>query len=243
MDIMQLAIMIMVVFAAGFIQGAIGFGSALLAVPILSLFMPIKTVVPFTVLNGLLVTAALCWHLRCDLRRELILPLVCGCVPGVAVGTVILSRAPADVLQLLLGIFVLLYVIYALAARGERLRRPSSSLGFVAGFGTGAIGAAFSAGGPPTIIYLSALDRSAVEIKATFAGFFFITGIMIALSHLGAGLMTAGVLYLFAVSAPAVFCGVHFGERLSRRVDDRRYRRLVIGFLLFMGVVLIFRSI
>ncbi len=231
-----------ILFFAGFTQGVCGFGSGLVAVPLLGLFLPLKTVVPFTILNGIVITAAMCWELRRGLRPGLILPLAAGCVPGVAVGAVFLSRAPAALLQGLLGLIVFAYAVYSLLDRKRRPRPPSTALGMAAGFGTGAIGAAFSAGGPPTIIYLSSLDRNPAEIKAAFAGFFLITGLMIAASHLAAGLVTARVLRLFAIGAPAVLAGSLLGTKLSGRMDGRRYRRLVLQMLLLMGAVLMFRG-
>jgi len=243
MEIYLIIFTIIVVFIAGFTQGAIGFGSAMVAVPLLGLFIPIKTVVPFTVLNGLLITASLCWRLRREIRPEMVTPLFIGCIPGVAAGTYLLSRAPATLLQVCLGVLVISYAVYALVKHQAVRWRPSSLPAMAAGFGTGAIGAVFSAGGPPTIIYLSGLDRPAPEIKATFAGFFLLAGLLIAAFHFAAGLISGEAVRLFAFSAPAILAGVLIGEKVSRHLDEIRYRRLVLKGLFLLGLVLLMRSL
>ncbi|WP_456384925.1 TSUP family transporter, partial [Desulfolithobacter sp.] len=53
-----------VFLAAGFVQGLTGFGSALVAIPLLSLLMDVKTAVPLCTLNGMIITMYLGWRLR-----------------------------------------------------------------------------------------------------------------------------------------------------------------------------------
>ena len=57
-------------FFAGLLQGLTGFGSALLAIPLLSLLMDIKAAVPLCMLNGLVLTCYLSLHLRTHLDRK-----------------------------------------------------------------------------------------------------------------------------------------------------------------------------
>jgi uncharacterized membrane protein YfcA len=46
-------------FAAGLVQGLSGFGSALVAMPLLLLFMPARVAAPFCILMGLVITLQL----------------------------------------------------------------------------------------------------------------------------------------------------------------------------------------
>lgn len=55
---------------AGFIQGMTGFGSALVAIPLLSLFLDIKSAVPLCMLNSLVITSFLALKMRKHLDRK-----------------------------------------------------------------------------------------------------------------------------------------------------------------------------
>ncbi len=48
-----------IAFCAGFIQGLSGFGSVLLSLPLLALFLEVKTAIPLAALFGVALTAFL----------------------------------------------------------------------------------------------------------------------------------------------------------------------------------------
>jgi len=109
----------------------------------------------------------------------------------------------------------------------------------VAGLASGAISGAFSAGGPPSIIYATLTGWRKHEIKATLSIYFFLGGILTAAAHLVSGLTTWEVARVFGWSAPAVLVGVWSGALLYGRFRTEGYLRLVLVALLGMGVMMI----
>ncbi|MEJ2690257.1 MAG: sulfite exporter TauE/SafE family protein, partial [Deltaproteobacteria bacterium] len=91
MSPLHLTFYCLVFMLAAFTQGVTGFGSALVAVPLLSLFMDIRTVVPLSILYGLIVTLFLTYRMRRHVDRKRLLPLIIGCLPGIAVGCSLLK--------------------------------------------------------------------------------------------------------------------------------------------------------
>ncbi len=223
---------------AGFIQGLTGFGSALVAIPLLALIIDIKAAVPLCILNGLIITIYLAVQLRRYLDRRKILPLVLGSIPGVFVGATLLKRVDSDVIRTGIGLLLISYSLYNLLARPRPLN-PARIWGYIAGFLTGAIGAAFSAGGPPTIVYTTLTDWKKEEIKATLSGFFVLNGILTALVHVLTGVSTVTTAGYFAVTAPFVLVGTVLGSRVTGKIDRRTYLRIIYGFLIVMGVMLV----
>ena len=69
-----------VIFMAGFVQGLSGFGSILLALPLLSLFIDIKILIPLMVLCGWSMSISLLIQLRLHLDLKKILPLFFGAI-------------------------------------------------------------------------------------------------------------------------------------------------------------------
>lgn len=225
-------------FLAGFAQGLTGFGSSLVAMPLLLLLVEVKTAVPLSILNGVAITAILSCQLRQHLDWRKIGPLLVGSLPGIWLGVVLLRESNGRIMQAALGLFQILYALYALNYH-PRPRRLAAAWSYLAGFATGAIGSAFSAGGPPTVIYTTLTGWSKEEIKATMSAFFLLNGILIAGAHAASGLTSPQVLRYFAVSVAAVVAGVFAGGHCFQRLEKGNYLRILLLLLLAMGVTML----
>ena len=223
---------------AGFVQGLTGFGSALVAIPLLSLIIDIKTAVPLCTLNGLIITSYLAWSLRNHLSLDKIYPLLIGSVPGVLVGVTLLKEVDSTFIRIGIGVLLISYSLYNLLVTPRPLN-PGRGWGYLAGFLTGTISAAFSAGGPPTIIYTTMTSWKKEEIKATLSGFFISSGLFTATAHAVSGLTTLTTLEMLAVTAPAVLAGTTLGALVSGRINRKTYLQLIYGFLIVMGVMML----
>ncbi|HID69521.1 MAG TPA: sulfite exporter TauE/SafE family protein [Desulfobacterales bacterium] len=223
---------------AGFIQGVTGFGSALVAIPLLSLIIDVKGAVPLCILNSLVITTYLSLKMRKHLDAKKIVPLCAAAVPGIIVGSTILKQVSSTIIQICLGILLVAYSIYSLISRPER-RKLHSIWSYIAGFLSGAIGAAFSAGGPPTIIYATLNDWKKDTIKATLSGFFLFNSYLIATVHAINGLTTIEIFTYFMISAPFVFLGTVLGTICYGKILGERYLQLIFIFLILMGFMMI----
>ncbi len=227
-----------ILLVAAFVQGYTGFGSALVAIPLLSLFLDVKLAVPLVVLASLLITASLSWELRRRLDRRKLLPLLAGAMPGIAVGALLLKDLPTQVLEIGLGGLLILYAGVSLAFR-LRPRWLHAAWAPVAGFASGLLAATLSTVGPPVIVYTSMTRWSKNDIKATLSGFFLIAAALTAVVHAAAGVTRLAVVWLFLAALPGIVAGVLLGSRLSRRASEGGYRRLLLALLGVMGVVLL----
>ena len=113
-----------------------------------------------------------------------------------------------------------------------------SAGGLVAGFLTGAISAAFSAGGPPTIIYTTLTGWQKHDIKATLSIFFFLGGIFTVIAHLAGGLLDLSVFRTFLLCSPGVLVGVWSGSLAYSRFNTEAYIRTVLVALSLMGLMM-----
>lgn len=235
---MELLILASIFFLAGFIQGITGFGAGLLAMPLLAFYLDLQVAAPLCTLNGLIITAYLSLSLHHHMDRKKILPLTVGCLPGVIVGVGMLKSANEDLLTILLGLLVSSYAAYRLTFKISS-RNLHHRWGYLAGFLTGVISGAFSAGGPPTIIYTTLTGWSKNDIKATLSGFFLITGLVTAAGHALSGLTTPTVLRFFLITALAVLTGVFSGSYISRRFTTEGYLKIILVCLLLLGLLMI----
>lgn len=236
---MPLAFCVSAIFLlAGFVQGLTGFGSALVAMPLLSLCVDVKTAVPLCTLNSVVITTFLVLRLKKHMAWGRIVPLCLAAIPGLMVGISLLKQVSSRNLSVALGLLLLFYSLYSLSVR-IMPRSLHRFWAYVAGFFSGAIGAAFSAGGPPAIIYATLNDWEKDEIKATLSGFFFFNSYLIASTHALSGMTTTAVLSLFLYAAPFVFTGTILGSLYYGRVNKERYLRVIYFFLAGMGVMMI----
>ncbi len=228
----------MVFLLAGFVQGLTGFGSALVAIPLLSLFIDIKTAVPLCMLNGLIITSYLSVKLRKHLDWKKIQPLLIGSLAGIPVGITFLKQVDSSIIQMAIGCLLISYSLFNLIFSPRPLN-PGKKWGCLAGFFTGAIGAAFSAGGPPAIIYTTLTSWKKDEIKATLTGFFVVSGTITVLVHWSSGITTLSTVRLLAGTAPAVLLGTSLGVLLSARINKKNYLRIIYSFLILMGSMML----
>jgi uncharacterized membrane protein YfcA len=108
----------------------------------------------------------------------------------------------------------------------------------VAGFASGALGAAYNFSGPPVILYSSMARWDAAKTRATLQSFFTPLGVLVVAAHFIAGSITSDVLTLSARCLPAMLVGVIAGAMLSARIDASLFRKVFDAVLVAVGVML-----
>ncbi|HET57627.1 MAG TPA: sulfite exporter TauE/SafE family protein [Deltaproteobacteria bacterium] len=227
-----------VAFGAGFIQGLSGFGSVLLSLPLLALFLDIKTVIPLVALFGEALTIFLLVQLRRHWDWRKIYPLFLGSIPGIPVGVVLLARTDGQLLQIIIGIVLIIYALYGLLFKPVVVTMGkvwAYAFGFTAGF----LGGAVSAAGPPVIVYTSLQSWTKDEIKITLQGFFAASGIIVVTCQAVGGLVTGTVLYYFVAGLPLLLVGTWAGSLLYGRIGESAFRRVMLIVMGLLGLFMI----
>jgi hypothetical protein len=231
-----------IVFTGHLVKGISGFGNALFAIPLLLLFLDVKFVAPTFLLldltSGILLTTAN-WH---SINRRVLLLLFSGMVVGTGIGTWVLLSFDHEILKRILGVLVTAWALTTLF-RGEPSAFPREhgagpSLAPVSGFLGGILGATFGVSGPPIIIYLSHILGEKQTFRATLCGIFFAEACYKMVLFTANGLLNREVFRFALLMAPFVLVGVAVGSRLQRFLDERVFRKVVVGVLLVTGVVL-----
>lgn len=223
---------------AGIVQGLTGFGSGLVAIPLLTLMIDIKLAVGLCILHNMIITTSMAVDLRRHFKWSKILPLLIGSIPGVLLGAYWFKHVNPNWLELFLAVLLISYSLFNLVFRPQPLYL-SSLWGYVAGFFTGAISSVISAGGPPSIIYATLTGWKREEMKATLTGFFlYYGGLTVLVFYLG-GNFGPGTWLLFAITAPFVFLGTVLGSRFGKRINQQTYLRLVYILLIIMGLIML----
>jgi hypothetical protein len=232
--------LLLIAFLAGLIQGFTGFGSVLMSLPLVMLWLDVRTAVPVTTLYGVVLTIGLVVPLWHDLDWRKILPLVAGSLPGIPLGVLLLVRLEAHWIQCFIGLVLVLYSLWGFfaAPRTRELRGPWP-YGF--GFLGGLLGGAISASGPPVIVYVTLQPWGKDVLKATLQGFFLFSGVVVILFQAREGLLTEPVLTLFVLSVLPILAGVWLGHALYGKLGEHSYRQVVLAMLGILGVFTLVR--
>jgi hypothetical protein len=235
---MTVALVVIIVFAASFVQTLSGFGFALMVMPLITLVLGLRVAAPLVALTGLtLYTINLLRHRRAFNLKE-VLPMGLASALGVPVGIWVLASADENIVKQLLGLILVAYASYALARpRAPRLR--SQGWAYPAGFAAGCLGGAYNTPGPPAIVYGTLRRWPKDEFRAAMQALFLFTGLLVVASHVVARNVTADVVTLYLYVAPALVLGILAGSHVDRRVDGNRFRTLVNGMVLLLGVALL----
>jgi len=231
-----------IVVVAGFLQGLTGFGFVLIALPLLGLFIGIKTIIPLVILLALCISMTLSVQLRSSINLKSIYGLMAATIPGIPLGVYTLKHIPAEMLAIIVGIIMVAFTSYQLLAKptAKQLGIPSTILaGFVSGVLAGSIGA----GGPPVIVYSSLQPWTKDQAKATLAFYFAISGAMVSITHAYTGLITQEVLKLFLISIPALIVGILLGSIAYKKLSDHGYKKLAFIIVFILGCMMIYKNI
>lgn len=226
-----------VVMAATAVRSLIGFGNALVAMPLLALFLPKETVSPVVALTAMVtgsILLAQTWRHLC-LRNTG--RLLAGAALGTPIGLYLLKRLPEGVVLLALAVIIFGFSLYSLA-QPRLLRLHGDGGAWVAGFVAGILGGAYNTNGPPIAIYGTMRGWEPERFRATLQGFFWPAGAMVLIGHASAGLWTRDVLRYAGLSLPGLLLTMLACRPLSRRIPAGRFARYVHLLLMVTAVLL-----
>ena len=233
----------LIVAGAFVIFGITGFGSTIIAVPLLAHLLPLKFVIPMFVLLDFVAALRTGFKFHSTIAvRELVWLVPCM-LAGSAAGVFLLVNLPGDIILVALGLFVLGYGVYAASGRDPTFRLGRIWALPVGGIG-GVISALFGAAGPLFVIYLGARGLDPERIRSTMAIVFVITTSTRILLFTLAGLFAQdGVITAAAMFAIPMLAGLWLGHHIELNLPRKRLLQLIGTLLILSGGSLVLRAL
>ncbi len=225
----------LVVLLGNVIQGMTGFGAALVAGPILAIFLDPKLVVVIVLVTGIGSLGLVGYHARkyIDLKRLLL--LVSLAVLGLPMGSYLLVVAPSFVIRALIAVVSIIFSTLLLLGYSRRFKREGlASCGF--GFASGVLIAGVGMGGPPIVIFLANQGWPKEVFRATVALFFLIIAVLCLVSHLFTGVTTGHRLVIASSLIPAAVMGFYVGNAIFPRLGSTLFIKLALSLILATGL-------
>lgn len=216
---------------AAIVNGALGYGFSSITVPIALLFLANRVLNPALVLIEVVLNAYVLWN-NCDALSGVwkrVLPIVIGLVPGIIVGTAVVSRVNADWLRFA-TYATLLPLILLQSAGYRRPIRSERSVGFVFGGGLGVLYSVTTISGPPLAVMLNNQGLERKDFRAALGFVRLAESSMTAVAYGYAGLYSATSLALIPWIVPSIAIGVPLGVFIIRRAPLETFRRVCLSF-------------
>jgi uncharacterized membrane protein YfcA len=238
----DIALVLCILMSAYFIRGITGFGSALVAVPLLALSQPLQFAVPLVLALDFTASVVLGGLNRKQANwAEIKILLPFGMI-GACVGAYALITLPTTPVLLTLGVFTMFFGfrnIFGLHPVG----RLSRAWAIPAGLTGGATGALFGASGPPYIMYLTRRLLDKGEVRATFSWLFALDGGFRLGIFLFAGLLVDPKLMLaYSLGLVPMALGLYIGNQVHLDMTSGGMLRVVGALLMLSGSMLFLKA-
>jgi uncharacterized membrane protein YfcA len=229
---------LLILFISTFTRSTLGFGDALIAMPLLTLVVGVQTATPLVAFMGTTIAATILWNNWRSVDVRAAWRLIVSSLVGIPFGLWLLTVAPGNVVKIILGVVLILF-------GGYNLLRPKLTMlrnqhwAYLFGFVAGILGGAYNTNGPPVVVYGTLRRWPPVHFRATLQGYFLPTGFLILAGHALGGLWTRQVWQMYIFALPLIFVAIFFGGKVNKRIRPERFSQLLYIILIILGLLLI----
>jgi uncharacterized protein len=220
-----------ITFGAAIVNGALGYGFSSITVPLALLFLTNRVLNPALVPIEVALNAYVLWVNRESLpvvwRR--VLPIVIGLIPGVVLGTALVSEVNPGWLKFITFLALLPLILFQ-AAGYRRPIKSERAVGYVFGGGVGVLYSVTTISGPPLAVMLSNQGLTKGEFRAALGFIRLAESCFTAVAYAYAGLYSIESLGLIPYILPSIAVGVPIGAALIQRIRPETFRRVCMSF-------------
>ena len=239
---MSLIAVIAIAFVSTLVRGVFGFGNAIVAMPLLALFLDVRTTTPLVSLlaNFIAVVMLSMYWKKMDFKSAW--QLILSALLGIPIGLTFLKNMYSEVVSVLLALLIISFSLYNLL-KPRLIQLKSDKWVIPFGMLAGILGGAYNTDGPPVIIYGTLKRWPPDSFRATLQGYFFVVGLLVTGSHGMVGLWTPTVWRFWFASLPAVVLALWLGKKLNTLIPPHQFDKYIHVFLIILGVVLLVKNL
>lgn len=228
-----------VVFIATLIRSALGFGEALVAVPLLVMRIPLEIAAPLAVMVSITIAALIVVQ---DWRQVHVRSagwLLFSTLFGIPLGLMLLINPHQQFVKLMLALIIVAFAAYSLSRSHSIHLQSDSKLWLLScGFFAGILGGAYGMNGPPLAVYGTMRRWSPQHFRATLQGYFLPASILGMAGYLWKGLWNHELIYYYLMTLPVTIPAIWLGRVANHRLPVDNFRKYVYGGLIVIGLVL-----
>ena len=233
-----------VIFVATIFRSAFGFGESLVAVPLLTLWLPLNVAVPLSFLISVTIAGVVVVQDWNKIHIRSAGGLILYTLIGIPLGLLLLIYIDERIVKVVLGAIIVAFSFYLILGKQlKELKEDNSAWLFGCGLLAGILGGAYGINGPPLVIYGAKRRWSAQHFRATVQGYFLIASIVGLIGYWFSGLLVTSVFYYYLLSLPILIPTVFIGRAINQRMHGDSFFKYVYFFLLGIGAFLLVNSV
>lgn len=234
-------VVLVIILFSTILRSTFGFGDALIAMPLLTLVIGVKTAAPLSAFISLIAACCIVLQNRRSFQITGLKRIIISTIIGIPIGLTFLKGANESLVKSILALTLITISLFNLfIPQFFKLKTDKSS--FIFGLVSGILGGAYNSNGPPIIIYGILRRWEPERFRTLLQGIFLPTNLFIIIGHGIAGLWTQKVGVLLLLSLPVAIPSIYVGNKLSTRLPQSRFVKLIYILLLIIGVVLLFET-
>lgn len=238
-SVLQLSIMLITIVFSYIIFGMVGFGTALIASPVLLNFLPLSQIIPLLALLDMFaaISNVIKDGKKADFSElKFLIPLM---FVGSFLGFILLMRLNASYALLAFGIFTLLYAIYSLSGFNPQ-KKLEKKFVFPFGLSGGFLGAMFGSGGFLYAIYLNGRIETPEKIRVTQTTLIGCSTVFRVILFTTAGVYFSDNLFsLTLLFIPSMLIGAFIGKRITLKLSKQQFLKIINLIVLLSGISII----
>jgi len=232
------------IFFSSMVYGIIGFGDALVLIPIIAPIIGVKNAIILVNIWGTFPALLNFVKYRKFLDRGYFFRFLSLGIPATILGTYLIINIRLDWIDLILGIFILSYSSIKLFQYYkyrdnlilEKEINTTSPIIFFGGFIYGLLTGLISAAGP---INVALLERTG-HYKENFIENFAAIGTMLSFSRIPfyfiANVFPMDLLLIFLLAFPIIFLGTKVGHKITPKIPLKMFQIIIFCFLLAISM-------
>ncbi|MCG8568718.1 MAG: sulfite exporter TauE/SafE family protein [Spirochaetes bacterium] len=231
-------------FLGQFVYAALGFGSGMVTISLLALFVgDINLIVPLFILICLPTEITVFIKDRKHLKPRQTGLFMLFITPGLLLGGYILKVVQDDSLVFYFGIIIVFLSLYYLLLE-ERFpvflqgKKWIGITGSISGF----LGGTYGISGPPLIFYFKSQKLSKTDFRLTLLTIFLFMTIIRIIFFLFLGLLEMKTFVSALTFFPFVVTAIWLGNKVHHHINEHFFKKVTTVFLLVNGILLIAKN-
>ena len=235
----DLVVFLLAAFTGALVAGLAGFAFGLIASAIwLHVITPAQSA-PLIAVFAIVIQGATLWKLRHAIDFRRLLPFLIGAVLGIPLGAEVLRWATPPQMRSCIGFALVLFSIYSLIRPKMPVVEGGRIADGIVGAIGGLIGGSTGLAGIPIVVWATLRGWSKDEQRAVFQPVAVATFVMMLIWFGATGTITFDTARLFMLALPGVLVGTWLGLRFYARMDEAKFRTIVLALLLLSGLSLL----
>lgn len=224
-----------IILLAALVQGITGFGFALIAVPLLSLFIPeIKNITPIIVGYSLVTNVLIFCKSKNYVKLKGIIPLIIFGIIGTPIGTYILLFVNAKIMKLAIGLIICGTAIAMLKNYKIRIKNEKFSYGVI-GVLSGLLNGSIGLSGPPVVLFMTNQDTKKETFRANLSIYGIVTNLFALGTFMVGGIINKTVVGYAISFFPALIIGAVIGIKFSTIISERIFKKITVYLITILG--------